>query len=177
MYRRCSSPLYNAPLRIRQTWQSTTLAGPFWRGMPNASSWRAHLGWFRSYAVPETCSHIWVRAHVRTWTTSGAAVPLGVRIYSLNKRPGLGGIEPFVPYFGQQTVTRDDDSSVGAWCIESVIPVSRSASGRTYIALAFRIDPNAASANDANARFALNGVHVVPCFQQAEGGLPFAEIP
>lgn len=183
MYRRCSSPLYNSPLRIRTTWQSTTLTGPFWRGMPNASSWRSHLAWFRSYQVPEFASHLWVRAHVRTWTTSGSAVPLGVRIYSLNRRPGAGGlvgpggVEPLVPYFAQATVTRDDDASVGAWCIESVVPISRSTTGRTYVAIAFQIDPASASTNDANERFALNGVHVIPCSQQAEGGLPFGEMP
>lgn len=182
MYRRCSSPLYNEPLRIRPTWQSTTLTGPFWRGIPGASSWRTHLSWFRSYLVPETCSHLWVRAHVRSWTTASTAVPLGVRIYSFNRRPGVaglgqGGVVPLVPYFGQEIVTRDDDSSVGDWCIESVVPISRSSQSRTYIGVAFRIDPNSTSTNDANERFAVNAVHVVPCVLQAEGGLPFAEIP
>ena len=46
----------------------------------------------------------------------------------------------------------------------------------TVIALSLNVDPAAASGNDANARIIVRALHVMPVFDDQDGGLPFGEI-
>lgn len=183
MQQRTLSAFCNDVCRVRPAWQTTTLNGPFVRRASGNLPWRMPLGHLRVYAVPDTCNALAVKAHVRSWTTSGAAVPVGLRVYSMSRPPGAiglglgGGGDPFVQFFDEVIVTRDDDASGGAWTEFDPIPIARGKSGmrrgKTYVAIALAIDPYAASANDANARVQINAVHVVPGFLDPAGGGQF----
>jgi hypothetical protein len=188
LVRRTLSPLWNEMLNTVPDWTDALLvaADPMIRGAPDSDSWRMHLGWRRTVPVPHTCNYLWARVHVRSWTTSGAAVPIGVRLYSLSRPPGapldpgdLGAADPLVTYFGEATITRDDDASVGEYTTIGLIPIARGRAGMyadtTTLAIALNVDPASASSNDANARINVKAVHVVPCFRDEPGGLPFGE--
>lgn len=181
MYCRLLSPLWNERMRVATDWTDALLdsaTDPWIRGAPDANAWRMHLTYKRAYPVPDNATHLWVRVHLRTWTTSGEAVPLGARLYSMNRPPGWPGEEPFAKYFEQAIVTRDDDSSDGAYELEAVVTLARGTAGDwkdwTVLALALQVDPNAASGNDANARVNVRAVHVVPLFRDQQGGLGFS---
>lgn len=186
--RRTLSPFVNEMLRVQPTWTGAELvaADPFIRGAPDDNTWRMHLSWRRVVPVPHTCTHAWVRVHIRTWTTSGAAVPLGVRMYSFSRIPGMplpaadqGAPDPLTSYYLQSVVTRDDDASAGEYTVLGLLPLARGRTGimngRTCFALALKVDPAASSGNDVNARIMVRALHIVPAYVQADGGLPFGE--
>lgn len=175
MQKRTMSALWNERMRARPTWSDALLTSsdPMIRPAPGDSRYVMHVGWLRSYPVPDTASHIWVRVHLRSFVTLGSAVPLGVRVYSMAGVNSLG--DPGGDYHPAEEVVTRDDSGLGEWCIDAVIPISRSARGYTYLALALAIDPEAASSNDAAERITVRAVHVVPCVKAVQGGLPFGE--
>lgn len=189
LVRRCLSPLVNDPMNVQPTWTDALLVAddPFIMSVPGAPEWRMHLAWIDVVPVPDTCNALWVRVHLRSWTTAGSAVPIGVRVYSWNRIPGaaldpedVGPPDALLPYFVGATVTRDDDASSGEYTVLGLLPISRGRvgkmRGKTAIAMALNVDPAAASANDANARIMVRGVHVVPVYSAIDGGLPFAEM-
>jgi len=183
MIRRTFSPVWNECMTTQPAWSDALLVdSPAIRGAPGASDWRIHRAWRRVVPVPVTASHVWVRVHVRTYVTSGAAVPLGIRAYSWNRIPGVpseegGPPEPLVQYWTPTvTISRDDTSTgLGSYSTLGLLPISRGRSGvmdnKTAIAIAFNIDPAAASANDAAERFVLRAVHVVPVWYEPTNGL------
>jgi hypothetical protein len=188
LVRRTLSPLWNEVLNTVPDWTDALLvaADPMIRGAPDSDDWRMHLGWRHTVPVPHTCNYVWARVHVRSWTTSGAAVPIGVRLYSFSRPPGapldpgdLGAADPLVTYYGEATITRDDDASEGEYTTIGLIPIARGRAGAyadtTTLAIAVNVDPASASANDANARINVKAAHVVPCFRDEPGGLPFGE--
>lgn len=176
LIRRTLSPLVNHRFRVRPEWSDAGLAGtPFLRLAPNSTNYTMSLAWLFAAPVPDTCSHVWVRVHLRSRVTSGAAVPLGVRLYSMSRPLGALGIAgvggPAAAteiYYCQATLTRDD-AGVGEYTVVGYTRIARGTSGirdgMTYLALAFAVDPAAASANDAAARFTLQALHVVPDFR------------
>lgn len=186
LYRRTLSPLWNEVMNTTPSWTDSTLStgDPFMRGAPDDVNYRMCLGWLRVYPVSDTCNALWVRVHLVSSATAGAAVPLGVRIYSWNRPPGIqglaqqGGVDPLESYYLEQVITRDDTGN-GEWTVMGIMPIARGTSGLhkglTYLCLALQVDPAAASANDANALITVNAVNVVPCFRDVAGGLQFAE--
>lgn len=188
--RRCLSPLWNEVFNAQPTWTDSDLiaADPMARGAPDSDDWRIRMGWRTTVPIPDTCNYVWARVHLRSWTTSGSAVPLGVRLYSFSRPPGAplepgddGAADPIVSYYAEATVTRDDDSSTGEYTTLGLIPIARGRAGQyantSTFAIALNVDPASASANDANARIIVKAVHVVPCYRNDDGGLPFAEMP
>lgn len=188
MARRCLSPLWNEVFSAQVIWDDATLvaADPMIRGAPESNDYRMHLSWRTTVPIPDTCNCVWARVHLRSWTTSGAAVPIGVRLYSFSRPPGApledgddGAADPLVSYYGQSTVTRDDDLVSGEYTVLGLIPIARGRAGAyantSTFAIALNVDPAAISGNDANARIVVKAVHVVPCFRDEDGGLPFAE--
>jgi hypothetical protein len=189
LIRRTLSPFVNEVLRVQPEWSHAllTAADPFIRGAPDDGTWRMHLAWRRTVPVPHTCTHAWVRVHLRSWTTSGAAVPIGLRVYSMSRLLGMplppadqGAPDPLTSYYLQSTITRDDDASAGEFTVLGLLPLARGRTGimdgKTCFCVAMKVDPAAASANDANARIMLRAIHIVPAFVQADGGLPFGEV-
>lgn len=188
LVRRTLSPFVNEMLTVQPTWQDSTLVStnPFIRSVPGASEWLMHLAWRYIVPIPDTCNMAWVRVHLRSYTTSGAAVPIGVRMYSFNKPPSMAlegdgnGPEPLVPYYVTATVTRDDDAIVGEYTTLGLLPISRGRTGlmrnKTCFALALNVDPAAASANDANARIIVRAIHIVPAFRDQDGALPWGQV-
>jgi hypothetical protein len=138
------------------------------------TDYRAHLGHIMAIPVQPTCNRLWVRAHVKLWVTSGSAVPIGLRVYSCNRPFALfeeADAEPLELSYLGEVVTRNDGAlGTGSWTLEGFLTIKRSGSADamreswTYIALAWAIDPAAASANDANARVQWNAIHLVPCY-------------
>jgi hypothetical protein len=149
-------------------------AGEEWIYAVPGTDYRAHLGQIMAIPVQPTCNRLWVRAHVKLWVTSGAAVPTGLRVYSCNRPPVLFDdteAEPLVSSYLESVVTRNDGAlGAGSWTIEGFVTIRRSSSadamreGWTYVVLAWAIDPAAGSANDANARVQWNAVQLVPCY-------------
>jgi hypothetical protein len=186
MIRRTVQALRNDRFRVTPSWTAAQIEGsdPFLRGAPGSSDDRMHLSWLAVAPVPDNVNRLWVRVHIRSWTTSGAAVPLRVRLYSMSKPPGSfgvggpGGGEPLTHFHVQATITRDDDASVGQYTVLGSMPIARGLSGvhegMTYLGLALQVDPSSSSANDANARVAVNAIHVVPYFRADALPLPVA---
>jgi hypothetical protein len=187
LYRRTHSVLWNDLFRITTDFtqaQLDSLTDPWIRGAPNATGYRMHLTYFRGYPVPMTASHLWVRAHVRAWAASGAAVPTGFRFYSMNRPPGVGGlagadgdVEPFDSYQATEIRTNADSASPGWWILQALVPIARGTMGPhdgwTYVALAVDVDPNNESTNDSNARVRIEAINVEPVYREASGVLGF----
>lgn len=183
LIRRCLSPLYNKYFRRRVAWDDTDLDAtdnPKIRAAPGDPGYRLFLGWLQVAAVPDTCTHLWVRVHVQS-SSSSTAVPVGVRFYSFNRPPGglalaAEGLppEPLTSYYASEIITRDD-AGVGEWCVEQLVPIARGTVGirknKTYLAIALQVDPEGSVANDADATVTVKGCHAVPCFV-SEAGQP-----
>ena len=122
----------------------------------------------------------WVRVHVQSWVTAGAAVPIGLRCYAFN-RPHIGAglkIEgypaPALDFdFCSATLTANHGSGgVGVWLdlgllrLPSFTGGSPSWSGTLTLGLAHAFDPANASANDANARLKIKAWTVRPLIGQ-----------
>lgn len=191
LLRRLLTPLYNKRFRNHHTWTDAelTAANAKIRGAPGAPDYRMHLGWLEVAPVPDTCTHLWVRIHCFSRASSGSAVPVGVRFYSMNRPPGgIVGLVDEVPaeafdyHHVTDVITRDDEVGVtfGEWDLEALVPIARGTAGirkgKTYLGIALQVDPAAASTNDANAQIVVRGCHAVPCFVSSEGSLSFAEM-
>lgn len=168
--RRTWSPLANVVYRTRPEIEENTAASNGWyRLAPGDDAYYMGLAWIAMAPVPPGCTHAYVRLHVQSWVTSGAAVPIGLRLYSLSQPPD----QPAELAWSQigEVVTRDDTASGdGQWDIEAVVRLSIGTDGWTYLCPAYAFDPLGASANDANAIITINALHVVPCYSETAGG-------
>lgn len=153
---------------------------------PESTLYRWRIGWLLGHPVPDAVSHLGVRVQVHTWVTAGGSVPIGIRIYSMNRPPTIGAIlppgeepEPFEQASVGAIIDRDDGAAgVGEYTHLGRLPVMRGTGGlrrrKTYLAIAYAIDPEASTANDANARFTVGALHLSPAFvDPAGGGLGF----
>lgn len=153
---------------------------PMTRLAVGSTVYRLREGWIWALPVPPTVSHLWVRVHADSWVTAGAAVPLGIRVYSANKPPQLAVPivdEPYDQRFATSVVTRDDGGAgAGAWSFAEAVQIVRGTVGQrrgwTYIMLAYAFDPEGASANDVNARAAFNSIVFAPHYQVPGAGQP-----
>lgn len=184
---RHASPLVNTVYEQQPTIDTTTMTGATNRRMfkyaPGSSTYWLALGWFEVAVVPVWANAAWVRLHVRSWVTAGAAVPVGLRVYSMSRKPILPGAVGFQPpepmekyHTPTTTITRDDIAGAGQWDVQASVPLAIGKSGislgKTYICPAFAFDPAGASGNDANARLQFRALHVIPGRLEDDGGLP-----
>lgn len=179
MERRTLQWLRNDRLRIVPTWTASLLTATddFIRGAPGDSDDRMSIAWLMPAPVPDNCNRIWARVHLRSYVTSGAAVPVRVRLYSFSKPNGFAGGGaggPVVSYFCGQTVLEGYAS--GRYLVLGSCPIARGTVGirfgKTYLALAIAVDPNGESTNGANARIEIGAIHVVPYYREGGQGLP-----
>lgn len=183
MERRTLQWLVNERLRIVPAWTATTLTATddFIRGAPGDSADRMSIAWLHVAPVPDNCNRIWARVHLRSYVSSGAAVPVRVRLYSFSKPPGSlgllgggGGSDPMVSYFCGLTVL--EGYAAGRYAVLGSCPIARGSSGirfgKTYLALAIAVDPLGESANDSAARVEIGAIHVVPYYREGGQGLP-----
>lgn len=178
--RRCLQWLRNERLRIVPTWTNAllTAADAFIRGAPSDSDDRMSIAWLEPAPVPDNCNHLWVRVHVRSYVTSGAAVPVRIRLYSFSKPPGAlgfgGGGGAITSYFCGTTVL--EGYAAGRFVSLGTMPIARGTGGiregMTYLALALAVDPNNESGNDSAARIEISAIHVVPYFRAGGAQLP-----
>ena len=141
------------------------------------------LPFLRWIAVPPGATHAFVRVHLRSWVTSGSAVPLGIRCYALNRPPDTTqiGAAPAPPleydYRGAVRTVDHGSTGTGEWIDLGLVRLPRftgPAKGwteTTHLCLAYAWDPAAASVNDVNARAQIFAWHVRPVQVWTPGGL------
>lgn len=171
MQRRTLAPLWNEVMQSEVIWDGTiNNPGPLVRDAPGSTTWRMPLSLARLVPVPNTCNAAWVRVHLQSFDDTTTT---GVRVYSMNRHPGAavgedGPADAIVPYFVGASITRDDTGSEGEWSVLGLLNLSRGTTGpyrdRTVLAIAI---------NDADPSIRVRAVHVVPCFRDQPGGLPF----
>lgn len=177
MFQRLMSPLWNECMRISTELSQGELDAiddPWIRGAPGDTAWRMHLSHLRGYPVPPGATHLWARVQLRSYVTSSTAVPLGVRLYSLNRNPASVGA--LTSYYAEEVVDRDDAAVEGSYVLKLRLPIARDDDGFTWLALAFNVDPNDASSNDNRERVRVQAVHVVPICCDEQGGLGFGQV-
>lgn len=180
MERRTLQWLRNDRLRIVPAWGASTLTATnaFIRGAPGESDDRMSIAWLMPAAVPDNCNRIWARVHVRSYVSSGAAVPVRIRLYSFSKPNGFGGGGAggqLVKHFAGTTILRND-GDIGSYVNLGSCPIARGTvgirRGKTYLALAIAIDPLGESGNDSNARVEIGAIHVNPYYREGGQGFP-----
>jgi hypothetical protein len=143
---------------------------------PGASSaFKADITKLRWVMVPPGVRYAHVRVHVRSWVTSGSAVPVHLRCYSFNRpHVGIGGNIGGAPTpalktsFVKGSLTVDDIGSTGRWLDLGILPLSvfegpnHGWTHTTHLVLAHAFDPEGLSTNDANARLQIRAWHVRP---------------
>jgi hypothetical protein len=140
---------------------------------PGDSRYTFDLAWLRWVTVPAEATHVRVRVHVRQWVTAGLAVELGIRCYALNRphtkaKIGAQDAPSLTAYYREALSTLDDEFGPGVWLDLGAVALPRfdaQISGWTntvHLALAYAVDPNETSGNDANARFVIDGWTAVP---------------
>jgi hypothetical protein len=183
--RRAWSPLVNEVYVDPATGGGGTGGWPdHWlRTAPGSANYQMPLPFLRWVPVPAGASHAYVRVHVRSWVTSGAAVPIGIRVYAMNRPPDVAqiGAAPSPPletaYRGEVLTVDHTSTGTGEWLELGLLRLPKftgPAKGWTdtaHLALAYAVDPAASSANDANARFQIVAWHVRPVYVWTPGGL------
>ena len=172
--RRAYSPLVNEVYNERPTWLSTYVPANFMRQHPNDTGLRMPLTYLRWVPIPSNASHIWSRVQLKSYVTTSTAVPVKVACVTMNYAPGMklgwqvqeGPPQQFESYWGHATVTRDDTGGVGEWTDLGKIKLAKSTrdkagwAGTTFLCLAYEVDPESASSNDANARLEIGAWQV-----------------
>lgn len=171
---RTRSPLVNARFSGTPTIDSLTAVGhPAYRFLPGSDTDFMNIGWLKPAPVPLGVTHAWVRVHVQSWVTAGAAVPVRISVVSMNRRPDFGADGPLVVYPISELFTRDETAAgPGEWQIEGVVKLStREENGQdwTLMCVGYVFDPEDTSVNDANAIIKVRALHVVPCVSSVDG--------
>lgn len=140
------------------------------RAAPRATGHFLHMGFLRYRRVPLVADVLHCGLFIRSHVTTGAAVPVQVRVWSFDRSdPARGRWQSY-----QVTITRDD-SDEGQWST-FVLPVVRDLSGFTRFCVSVAIDPEGTSANDDNAVVEILAMYALPrCTPRAEGVLPEGE--
>lgn len=170
--RRTTSAIINERFVGAPTIQTTTLLGTEWMASPAGDGYRLFLPWTWHRPIPETIDAFWARVHLLSYVTSSTAVPIGVRLYSMDAPPGSPDVSTI--HYAGEVVNRDDGSGGnGQWDINDYAPIARDEDGWSYFALGIRIDPNAVSGNDVNARVVVSALHCLPrVVPEQAGALP-----
>jgi hypothetical protein len=152
-----------------------------WAKLAPSSAYSMMLQYLRWAPVPAGSTHAWVRVHVVSYVTAGAAVPVGVRVYALNYVPGVSDIPAQAPalevYHVGEVLTVDDGSAAGTgqWLELGYLRLPKFAglasgwSDTVHLAVAYDVDPAGASANDANARLVIDAVHARAAYRTGVG--------
>lgn len=151
---------------------------------PGSALYTMMLQYLRWVPVPAEATHAFVRVHIVSWVTAGDPVPVGVRVYALNRLPANNtiGQQPAPPLEGryrQAVITVDHGSAAGTgqWLDLGYLslPTFRENvlgwQDTIHLAVAYDVDPAGVSANDANARIKIDAVHARPVFRFVAGGL------
>jgi hypothetical protein len=158
-----------------------------------SAAYQWYLGWLHVWPVPAGCNEAWVQLHLtQTEATEVGLTAVGLRVYSMNRPPGnIGGLQPgpgeaeaFEQYYAERVLAAGeiDSSQLAAGLPVEIgrLPIARATTGiragKTYLAVAFAIDP--AGAGDPGQaeeqRIQIGHVHVVPGFREPEdGGIGF----
>ena len=170
--RRSWSPIINEVLNDDAAMPSAQQA--HWASaVPGDPRYTFDLAWLRWVSVPTEATHVRVRVHLRQWVTAGAAVEVGVRCYVSNRphtvaKIGAEDAPALETYYGEATSTIDDELGPGVWLDLGAVAIPRFEglvagwTGTVHMALAYAVDPDEASGNDAAARFVIDGWHATP---------------
>lgn len=151
-----------------------------WAKAAPSSTYSMMLQYLRWAPVPAGSTHAWVRVHVVTYIVGGAPVPVGFRVYALNFIPGIADIPAQAPslevYHVGQVLTVDHGvGGTGEWLELGYLRLpkfSALASGWTdtvHLAVAYDVDPNSISGNDAASRVIIDAVHARASFRVGVG--------
>lgn len=181
--RRAWSPIVNEVYGDAATLLATAAPANWVSPSPGSGVYSMLISWLRWVSVPAGATHAWVRVHVRSWVTGGAAVPLGLRCYALNRPPAtlqIGQTQaPALAYhFAGEVLTANHSSSDGEWVELGLValppwtgPAAAGWPSSVHLCLAYAVDPAGTSANDAAARVKINAWHARTVALFAPGGL------
>ena len=182
--RRQWSPLVNEVYPFADPWEKTPSEGggtrPGWTTLaPGSATYQMRLEKLRWVPVPHGATHAWVRVQVRSYVTSGAAVPIALRVYAMNRPPVFDSI-PLPPPFEYSMIQSDlltvdhTVTGVGEWLqwggLDGALlklpvyldPSNVGMRGTVHLCLAYAVDPLLTSANDAAARITPRAFHCRP---------------
>jgi hypothetical protein len=182
--RRSWSPVVNECYASPVAHSNAYSAAENWyRDAPGSTTYKMSLEWLRWVPIPPGATHIWTRVQVRSYVTTSTAVPLGIRVYAMNRPPDLthigGHNAPALQYaWAGEVESRDDTSTgVGEWMIEQGIKLPILSEpipgwqGTCHLCIAYAVDPAGASGNDANARMQVLAWHAMPYYRWTPAGL------
>lgn len=181
LHRAALSPLVNARYSPATAVSQSNLDSSV-LAIPLTDGYRGLLSWTHAVALPDNCNLAWVRLHYRTFVTASTAVQVGVRVYSYDRMPGsqLGFAagptnSPEVYWVSQTLAAASNQSSPGTYRTLGLLRLARGQSGiaknKTYLVVGVLVDPASTSTNDANCRFQLNAIQIVPCYRQLDNGI------
>ena len=152
---RLLSPMINEVYRTPDTFASTPSPTNMFKPVPTAPMYDLDLTTVRWVPVPDVSCAL-VRVHVKSWVTSGSAVPVGVRCYIVNDN---GTLAEFV----SAKISIDHGAGgVGQWVELGCLKLPNKPTVR--LVLAYSVDPSSTSANDAAARYQIRAWQVRPIF-------------
>jgi hypothetical protein len=166
------SPVLNEVLNDSQA-MPTAQQAHWGAAAPGDPRYTMDLAWLRWCQAPEEATHVRVRVHIRQWVTGGAAVPVGIRCYAFNRphtTAKIGAIDApaLEGNYREQISTVDDEFGPGVWldlgpvAIPRFEPLVVGWTGTFHLALAYAVDPDGTSGNDAAARFVIDAWVAVP---------------
>jgi len=155
---------------------------------PGSTVYRWIAPFLRWKCVPDNCNYIFTRVLVHSTVSSGGSVPVGIRCYCFNRLPTVGNIgydgeaPPYDATFRGEIVDVDNGAGEGQWAINAILPIKRleHASAKfhntTHLCLAYAVDPENASANDANEQFKIYAWQAWPVVAEDLEGAQNGEI-
>lgn len=182
MRRRGWSPLVNEVYVDPDTMTSTPAPAQWVLPDSGAGTYSLMLQYLRWVPVPLEATHAFVRVQLKSYVAAGAAVPVGVRCYAMNRPSTIGhiGQKPapaFEHHFREAVITADHTGTDGEWIDLGLLRLPRFAANipgwtnTVHLCLAYAIDPGGSSTNDANARLEINAWHVRPVNKWTPGAL------
>jgi hypothetical protein len=170
-------PLINDVFTDAEFFGPTNDPVPWVRLAPGSTQYEMRIDWLRWCPIPAGCTHAYVRIQLVSYVTAGAAVPIRVRMYAMNrpeemkatKYPGL----PKFEYLFETSALLSVDNTVsgrGQWLEVGLVRLPAfmgNVTGFTdtvHLCLAYAIDPAGTSGNDANERIKIRAIHARPVY-------------